>query len=245
MTMAATQESVVNNEPADSTIYRLINITRTYPTKKGTVHALRDVDLTINVGDFVTIQGPTGGGKSTLLQLLGALDRPSSGEIKLGSVDLSEASNASLTKIRAKQIGFVFQSFNLIPTLTAAQNVNTALEGRKLSKKERSVLVANALNRVGLEQRENHRPGELSGGQQQRVAIARAIVVKPQVLLADEPTGNLDEAMRDEILSVLETLNAEGLTIVAVTHDSAVAKRAHRRLHLENGKLREISDLAA
>lgn len=234
---AATLERAQGSAGAEP-IYRLAGVTRSYHVGAKEVQALAGVDLEIATGEFVTIQGPTGGGKSTLLQLLGALDRPTSGTVKLGDIDLARASNAQLTRIRAERIGFVFQSFNLIPTLTAHENVDTALEGRGIPKAERAVRVERALEHVGLAERAHHRQGELSGGQQQRVAIARAIVAEPRVLLADEPTGNLDESMRDEILALLEQLNAEGLTIVAVTHDSAVARRAHRRLRLEKGRIR-------
>ncbi len=224
---------------AGAILYRLKDVNKTYSVGSKTIDALKAVDLEISEGEFVAIQGPTGGGKSTLLQLLGAMDRPSSGSVELDGTDLGLSSNAALTRIRSNEIGFVFQSFNLLPTLTAEQNVNVALEGRNLSREERSIRVSEALNKMGLSDRANHRQGELSGGQQQRVAIARAIVAGPNVLLADEPTGNLDESMRDEILAILEELNTEGLTIVAVTHDSAVAKRAHRRLRLKNGSVTE------
>ena len=233
-------EQTVLPEPQPNELYQLTNITKSYKIGKKEITPLWGVELVITAGEFVTIQGPTGGGKSTLLQLLGALDRPDSGTITLSGVDLTAASAGALTKIRAERIGFVFQSFNLIPTLTAHENVDTALESRGLTAQERNERVRQALDRVGLGDRGGHRPVELSGGQQQRVAIARAIVARPQVLLADEPTGNLDEAMRDEILGVLESLNAEGLTIVAVTHDSAVAKCAHRRLRLADGKLHQL-----
>ncbi|WP_345803219.1 ABC transporter ATP-binding protein [Microbacterium sp. AZCO] len=221
--------------------YRLTGVTRTYQQKGRIVKALTGVDLEIAAGDFVTIQGPTGGGKSTLLQLLGALDRPSTGSVILGDTDIATASNAQLGRLRAEEIGFVFQGFNLIPTLTAHENVDMALEPLGLPGSERRERVTEALTHVGLADRADHRPGELSGGQQQRVAIARAIVKRPRVLLADEPTGNLDESMRDEILAVLETLNAEGLTLLVVTHDSAVARRARRRLRLERGTVRDIT----
>ena len=239
MTLTEHDVTASDNVTRPAGAYRLRNATRTYRTRATTVEAIRGVDLDIAAGDFATIQGPTGGGKSTLLQLLGALDRPTSGTLTLGSTDLSKAANAELTRVRAEQIGFVFQGFNLISTLTAQQNVDTALESRGLSSAERHDRVSEALARVGLAERADHRPMELSGGQQQRVAIARAIVARPSVLLADEPTGNLDEAMRDEILVLLEELNAEGLTIVAVTHDSAVARRAHRRLRLHRGTIHE------
>ncbi|TDN92365.1 ABC transporter ATP-binding protein [Microbacterium sp. BK668] len=226
---------------APAPLYRLSGVTRTYRQKGQPVTALAGVDLDIAAGDFVAIQGPTGGGKSTLLQLLGALDRPSSGSVVLGETDAATASGAQLGRLRAGEIGFVFQGFNLIPTLTARENVDMALEPLGLPRAERTARVAEALAHVGLADRAEHRPGELSGGQQQRVAIARAIVKRPRVLLADEPTGNLDESMRDEILAVLETLHAEGLTLVVVTHDSAVARRARRRLRLERGRISDIT----
>jgi len=228
--------------PTDTlTAYRLRGVTRTYRQRDTTVQALAGVDLDIAAGDFVTIQGPTGGGKSTLLQMLGALDRPSAGSVTLGDLDIARASNSDLSRVRAAEIGFVFQGFNLIPTLTAAENVDMGLEPLGLDRDERRRRVTEALERVGLADRRDHRPGELSGGQQQRVAIARAIAKQPRVLLADEPTGNLDESMRDEILEVLEGLNAEGLTLVVVTHDSAVARRARRRLRLAKGVVTDIT----
>jgi putative ABC transport system ATP-binding protein len=224
-----------------TTAYSLRGVTRTYRQRDRTVQALAGVDLDIAAGDFVTVQGPTGGGKSTLLQMLGALDRPTSGSVTLGDVDIAAASNAELGRMRAREIGFVFQGFNLIPTLTAAENVDMGLEPLGLDRAERRRRVTDALARVGLDDRADHRPGELSGGQQQRVAIARAVAKQPRVLLADEPTGNLDERMRDEILDVLEALNAEGLTLIVVTHDSAVARRARRRLRLAKGVVTDIT----
>ena len=220
---------------ATSVAYRLTGITKDYTRGGRRVRALDGVDLEIAQGEFVTIQGPTGGGKSTLLQLLGALDQPTTGSVVLGETDLAAASPAALGRARARDIGFVFQGFNLIPTLTAAENVEMGLEPLGLPRAERAARAADALERVGLAERADHRPGELSGGQQQRVAIARAIAKRPRVLLADEPTGNLDESMRDEILRVLEDLHAEGLTLIVVTHDSAVAARAGRRLRLAKG----------
>ena len=226
-------------EAASAPAYRISGVTRTYAQKGRTVHALAGVDLEIARGAFVTIQGPTGGGKSTFLQILGALDRPTAGRVELAGVDIASASDAELTRLRAHEIGFVFQGFNLIPTLTAAENVDMGLEPLRLPASERADRVAEALAHVGLAERGDHRPGELSGGQQQRVAIARAIAKRPTVLLADEPTGNLDESMRDEILQVLRRLNDEGLTLVVVTHDSAVARQAGRRLRLERGTVRD------
>ncbi|WP_299087182.1 ABC transporter ATP-binding protein [uncultured Microbacterium sp.] len=221
--------------------YRLAGVTKTYTQKGRVIRALTGVDVEIAQGDFVTIQGPTGGGKSTLLQPLGALDQPTDGHVLIGETDLAHATARDLERVRAVEIGFVFQAFNLIPTLTAAENVDMGLEPLGLASDERAARVAEALERVGLADRGDHRPGELSGGQQQRVAIARAIAKRPRVLLADEPTGNLDESMRDEILAVLEQLNAEGLTLIVVTHDSAVAARARRRLRLDKGTIRDIT----
>lgn len=238
-------------------MYELTNVTKTYTQGNRMVTALGKVNLSIPDGQMVAIQGPTGGGKSTLLQMLGALDRPSSGTISLGSAtagpaaeghtsaapaELSKLGEHRLGHIRAKQIGFVFQGFNLIPTLTAQENVETALAPLGVSGPERTQRAQRALASVGLAERGSHRPAELSGGQQQRVAIARALVKEPSVLLADEPTGALDEDTRDEIMGLLEELWRErGLTLIVVTHDSAVARRAQRRLHIKQGVVRELS----
>ena len=240
MTIIDTETHTNPDAPA-SVLYRLRGVGKTYTQKGRQVRALHDVDLEIAQGDFITIQGPTGGGKSTLLQLLGALDRPTVGSVVLGETDMATASNAALGVLRAREIGFVFQGFNLIPTLTAHENVDMGLEPLGLERAERARRVTEALAHVGLADRGDHRPGELSGGQQQRVAIARAIVKTPRVLLADEPTGNLDESMRDEILRLLEGLHDSGLTLIMVTHDSAVARRAKRRLRLERGSVRDIT----
>lgn len=240
MTITGTTDTASSTDAA-APLYRAAGVTRTYAQKGRTVKALTGVDLEIGSGEFVTIQGPTGGGKSTLLQLLGALDRPSSGSLTLGGTELASASSKELSRIRAEEIGFVFQGFNLIPTLTAAENVDMALEPVSLDRAERRRRVTEALAHVGLADRGDHLPTELSGGQQQRVAIARAIVKRPRVLLADEPTGNLDESMRDEILALLEGLCAEGITMIVVTHDSAVARRATRRLRLSKGTVHDIT----
>ncbi|MFD4538573.1 ABC transporter ATP-binding protein [Streptomyces bauhiniae] len=219
-------------------MYQLRNVTKTYTRGKGTVHALDGVDLTIGDGDRLVIQGPTGGGKSTLLQMLGGLDRPNSGEVVLDGTDLAKLSEARLTEVRSETIGFVFQSFNLIPTLTAQENVETALVPLGVKAKERRERAAEALTSVGLGERLTHLPSEMSGGQQQRVAIARALVKQPKVLLADEPTGNLDEGMRDEIMEVLERMWKEhGLTFVMVTHDSAIAKKVPRLATIRKGRI--------
>jgi putative ABC transport system ATP-binding protein len=221
-------------------MYELKNLTKSYDQSKRKVTALADVTLSIPAGQMVAIQGPTGGGKSTLLQMLGALERPTSGSVSLGGEVLSAMRDSRLAGIRAKEIGFVFQGFNLIPTLTAQENVETALAPLKLSSAERKSRASAALADVGLGDRGNHRPSELSGGQQQRVAIARALVKNPDVLLADEPTGNLDEETRDDIMNLLEGLwRDKGLTLIVVTHDTAVARRAERRLHIKQGKVTE------
>ncbi|MET9183694.1 putative ABC transport system ATP-binding protein [Streptomyces ambofaciens] len=219
-------------------MYELSGVTKHYTRGKATVHALDGVDLTIADGDRLVIQGPTGGGKSTLLQMLGALDRPSSGRIVLDGTDLATLPEARLTRVRSESIGFVFQSFNLIPTLTAQENVETALVPLGVKAKERREKAAEALASVGLGERLGHLPGEMSGGQQQRVAIARALVKQPKVLLADEPTGNLDESTRDEIMDVLDRMWKElGLTFVMVTHDSAIAKKAPRVATIRKGRI--------
>ncbi|MDR5699487.1 ABC transporter ATP-binding protein [Agromyces aerolatus] len=221
-------------------MYTLERVSKTYRQSTRTVHALKEVNLEIGAGQLVAIQGPTGGGKSTLLQMLGALDRPTDGRIVLGDAEISHLGDRRLGKIRAEEIGFVFQHFNLIPTLTAQENVEAALEPLGVPAAERRDRAAAALASVGLGERAGHLPGELSGGQQQRVAIARALVKEPLVLLADEPTGNLDEGTRDEIVGLLEGLwRDRGLTVVIVTHDSAVAARAERRLQLKNGTVTE------
>ncbi|WP_329118040.1 ABC transporter ATP-binding protein [Streptomyces sp. NBC_01465] len=219
-------------------MYELSGVIKRYAKGKKTVDALAGVDLTIEDGGRLVIQGPTGGGKSTLLQMLGGLDRPTAGSVVLDGVDLARLSEAKLTKVRSENIGFVFQSFNLIPTLTAQENVETALVPLGLKAKERRARAAEALESVGLGERFGHLPGEMSGGQQQRVAIARALVKKPKVLLADEPTGNLDEGMRDEIMDVLEGLwKDHGLTFIMVTHDTTLAKRAPRLATIRKGRV--------
>jgi len=219
-------------------MYKLTNVTKDYPKGRQTVHALRGVDLQIADGEWLAIQGPTGHGKSTLLQILGGLDRPSSGSVDFDGRDLAQLRETAMTKVRAQSIGFIFQTFNLIPTLSAQENVETALVPLRVSGASRKARAAEALSSVGLGDRLRHLPSELSGGQQQRVAIARALVKEPTVLLADEPTGNLDEDTRDEIIGLLEKLwQDSGLTLVLVTHDSSIARRAQRLGTMKNGKL--------
>jgi putative ABC transport system ATP-binding protein len=219
-------------------VYTLTNVTKNYAKGRSTVVALRGLNLVIDDGEWLAVQGRTGHGKSTLLQILGGLDRPSSGTVTFAGQDLAELREAQVTRLRATSIGFIFQTFNLVPTLSAAENVECALIPLRVRPAERHRRVTAALESVGLADRATHLPGELSGGQQQRVAIARALVKEPRVLLADEPTGNLDEDTRDEITSLLERLWRElGLTLVLVTHDSAVARRAQRVAIMANGRL--------
>src|SRR5439155_14436579 len=219
-------------------MYRLTDVTKDYPKGRGVVHALRGVDVVIEDGDWLAIQGPTGHGKSTLLQILGALDRPTSGTVELDGQDLTGLRESQLTKVRATSIGFIFQTFNLIPTLSAQENVEAALVPLGVGAGPRKERARQALAELGLDDRARHLPSELSGGQQQRVAIARALVKKPAVLLADEPTGNLDEGTRDEIMTLLEDLwRDRGLTLVTVTHDSSVARRAQQTAIMRNGLL--------
>ena len=219
-------------------MYKLTNVTKDYLKGRATVHALRGVNLEIADGEWLSIQGPTGHGKSTLLQILGGLDRATSGVVELDGRDLTKLGEGAMTEVRADSIGFIFQTFNLIPTLSAQENVETALVPLKVPSASRRTRAAEALASVGLGDRARHLPSELSGGQQQRVAIARALVKDPKVLLADEPTGNLDEDTRDEIIALLEKLWLDNkLTMVMVTHDSVVARRAQRLGLMRNGQL--------
>jgi putative ABC transport system ATP-binding protein len=219
-------------------MYKLTKVVKDYPKGRDVVHALRGVNLEIADGEWLSIQGPTGHGKSTLLQLLGGLDRATSGSVELAGRDLTKLGEGAMTQVRASSIGFIFQTFNLIPTLSAQENVETALVPLGVSNASRKSRAAEALASVGLADRARHLPTELSGGQQQRVAIARALVKAPKVLLADEPTGNLDEDTRDEIIGLLEKLwQDNGLTMIMVTHDSSVARRAQRLGTMRNGQL--------
>jgi putative ABC transport system ATP-binding protein len=220
-------------------VYELTGVSKVYNGGARTVHAVEGVDLTVTDGEWVAIRGRTGHGKSTLLNLLGALDRPTSGQVRLDGQDLARLGDAELTKVRATKIGFIFQTFNLVPTLSAAENVEAALIPLRVpGAAQRRRRVAAALDSVGLADRAGHLPSELSGGQQQRVAIARALIKEPKVLLADEPTGNLDEETRDEIIALMEKLWRErGLTLVLVSHDGAITRRAQRTAVMSRGHL--------
>jgi len=219
-------------------MYKLTNVVKDYSKGRATVHALRGVNLEIADGEWLAIQGPTGHGKSTLLQILGGLDRATAGTAELDGRELTRLGEGAMTEVRASSIGFIFQTFNLIPTLSAQENVETALVPLKVGAAARKARAAAALASVGLADRARHLPSELSGGQQQRVAIARALVKEPKVLLADEPTGNLDEDTRDEIIGLLEKMwQDNGLTMIMVTHDSSVARRAQRVGIMRDGQL--------
>jgi putative ABC transport system ATP-binding protein len=213
------------------------NLQRHYDMGGEVVQALRGIDLTIRKNEFVAVMGPSGSGKSTLMNLIGCLDSPTAGEYWLNGHRVSDLDDDELARIRNKEIGFVFQTFNLLPRATALNNVELPLVYAGLNAKERRTLATEALKRVGLADRMKHRPNELSGGQRQRVAIARALVNTPSILLADEPTGNLDSGTSGEILGLFDTLFHEGQTIVLVTHESDIAAHARRQVHLKDGRV--------
>ena len=213
--------------------------TRTYPMPAGDVHALRGVNLEVPAGDWLALMGPSGCGKSTLLHLLGAIDLPTSGRVTLEGEDTKGLDDGARTRLRLTRVGFVFQRFFLLPMLSAAENVLLPLLEARVPKAVREARVRELLDYVGLAGRADHRPSQLSGGEMQRVAIARALANRPRLLLADEPTGELDEATGDAIASLLARLHADGLTIVLVTHNPALAARARRTLHLRDGRIVE------
>ena len=226
-------------------IIEVEGLTKIYGSGEIAVAALDGVDLTIDEGDFVAIMGPSGSGKSTLMNILGCLDRPTSGHYWLGGEDVSELNKTQLARVRNHKIGFVFQSYNLLPRTSALKNVTLPLlyntnGSQRTSAAERETLALGALEMVGLADRVHHRPNELSGGQQQRVAIARALVNNPSIILADEPTGNLDTQSSEEILELLHQLHDGGVTIVVVTHESGIADHAERVIFLRDGQI--VSD---
>lgn len=226
-------------------LIRLTDVEKSYTRGKEKISIFNKLTMHIEQGDFVAIMGPSGSGKTTLLNLLGGTDRPDKGVIEFDGKHIEKLNEGQLTAWRASNVGFIFQFYNLMPILTAAQNVELPLLLTKLSPKKRRENVATALKIVGLEDRARHRPREMSGGQQQRVAIARAIVSDPKLLLCDEPTGDLDRATADEILGTLQLLNRDlGKTIIMVTHDAEAAKFAKRTLHLDKGRFNE-AELAA
>jgi putative ABC transport system ATP-binding protein len=215
------------------------DLSKTYFLGKITVPALKPTTITIKRGDYIAIVGPSGSGKSTFMNLLGCLDTPSSGHLFIEGTDVSQLSENRLAKIRREKIGFIFQKYNLIPTLNAKENVALSMSFAGIKLKERMKRAEKLLGLVDLSKRMDHKPSEMSGGEQQRVAIARALSNKPNIILADEPTGNVDTKAGDKIMSILEEINMEGETIIVVTHDPEVAKRARRDLQIQDGEVME------
>ena len=218
-----------------SAVLELRNVQQVYGVGDAAVHALRGIDLVVQQGDYVAIMGPSGSGKSTLMNVLGCLDVASSGVYELAGHDVAALGERELARVRNEEIGFIFQSFNLVNRMTALGNVELPLVYGGVRKRERRERAMEALKSVGLEARADHEPQELSGGQQQRVAIARALVTSPTLLLADEPTGNLDSTSTEEILAIFDRLSGEGRTIVIITHEDDVAGRAKRTIHVRDG----------
>jgi putative ABC transport system ATP-binding protein len=215
----------------------LRHISRLFQVGGETVHALDDVDITIESGEYVAVMGPSGSGKSTMLNILGLLDRPTAGTYLLDGTNTTDLDANAQARVRGEKVGFIFQTFHLVPRLTALENVELPMVLASRPGAERRARARELLTGVGLADRMDHRPDQLSGGQRQRVAIARAMVMKPALLLADEPTGNLDSASGKEVLDVLEKLNAVGLTLIVVTHDPLVGARARRRINMRDGKV--------
>ncbi|MDP2324939.1 MAG: ABC transporter ATP-binding protein [Gammaproteobacteria bacterium] len=216
---------------------RLAQLTRTFEVGDQLVRALDGVDLTVGAGEYISLMGPSGSGKSTLLNILGLLDRPTSGEYWLGDVQTSAMPDDKLADTRQREIGFVFQFFHLISRMSALENVELPLMLAGVPVAERRDRARTVLDRMGLGPRIDHRSNQLSGGERQRVAIARAVVMEPRILLADEPTGNLDSVSGGEVVKIVETLHEQGLTLIVVTHDPAIGERAHRRLYMRDGKI--------
>ena len=240
--MVGAADTSIDNARGDSTsappLVEIRNLTKYYQRGGQIIPVLVDIDLDVRLGDYLALMGPSGSGKSTLLNLIAGIDKPSGGTIKVGGVDIARLSDADLAAWRAAHVGFIFQFYNLMPVLTAFENIELPLLLAPLSKRERRERVNVGLALVGLTDRADHYPGELSGGQQQRVAIARALITDPTLIVADEPTGDLDRTTGEEILGLLERLNRElGKTILVVTHDPKAAEKAHRVVHLEKGVL--------
>jgi len=232
-------KSTIRNWVVGWAMIVLRDLWRTYHVGDSDVHALRDVNLEISRGDYLAVMGPSGSGKSTLLNILGCLDRPSSGDYSFDSRDVASLSDSERTQLRQSEIGFVFQFFHLLPRLTAQGNVELPMLFAGVSRAERRERAARALDSVGLSDRVHHRPDQLSGGQRQRVAIARAVVMKPGLLLADEPTGNLDRAAAAEVMELLTSMNEAGQTVVLVTHDPDVGARARSAVRMDDGEIVE------
>ena len=226
--------------PNAESLIELSGIERTFTLGDSKVHALRNVNLNASPGEYIAVMGPSGSGKSTLLNVIGLLDRPDTGTYKLEGRDVTTLKPDEQAKVRSRRIGFIFQIFHLVPRLTAAANIELPLTLAGVPAAERAKRVAQALMEYGLTDRAKHRPNELSGGQRQRVAIARATVQRPAVLLADEPTGNLDRVTGEEVVRLLEALNAQGMTLIVVTHDHVLGARARRQIRMEDGGI--VSD---
>lgn len=238
--MTNTKENIDNT--SSELLYELVELERSFSRGGITVKAVHGINLTISLGEMISLEGPSGSGKTTLLQLLGALDTPTKGSIRFGGRDLSGLNDRDLTRIRAEDIGFVFQHFNLIPTLTAQENVAIAMLPNHVHNRDRLTRAKELLDGVGLSHRLNHLPSRLSGGEQQRVAIARALANSPRVVIADEPTGNLDSDTASEVMTILQGLNSESrVTIIIATHDEDVARQASRRVRLRDGAVLEDS----
>ncbi|PCI22613.1 MAG: macrolide ABC transporter ATP-binding protein [Piscirickettsiaceae bacterium] len=215
----------------------LNHLEKTFQIGEQTVHALDNVSLNISSGEYIAVMGPSGSGKSTLMNILGLLDRADSGQYLLDGVNVSNLTEAERTRVRSEKIGFVFQSYHLIPRLTARENIELPMVLAGIAAKQRTLKVDEVLEKLSLVDRAHHSPNQLSGGQRQRVAIGRAIVMKPSILLADEPTGNLDSKSGAEVTQLLESLNEEGITLIVVTHDKAMGDRAKRQLHMLDGRI--------
>ena len=236
--MTADSEAVAAESAHRGSLVAIRGLTKHYVRGDQIIPVLVDINLDIDAGEFVALMGPSGSGKSTLLNLIAGIDKPSSGEIRVAGVDIAQLSEGDLAAWRATHVGFIFQFYNLMPVLTAFQNVELPLQLTTLSRRERRERVLHAMALVGLSDRMDHYPNELSGGQQQRVAIARALIADPTVIVADEPTGDLDRVTAEEILSLLDALNRElGKSIIMVTHDPKAAGKARRLIHLEKGVL--------
>lgn len=221
----------------DEPILRIRNLSKTYMQGKIPVHALSDVSFDVDKGEFLSIVGPSGSGKSTFLSMIGLLDRPTSGSVFIDGVEVTKAKDSEAPKIRREKIGFVFQHFNLIPTLSALENVDIAMRFARVPKSKRRERAIELLTQMGLRDRVNHKPSELSGGEQQRVAISRAMANNPAIILADEPTGEVDTKTRDMIVNLLKELSEKGQTIILVTHDTAVSARTNRIITMRDGKI--------
>ncbi len=219
----------------------LRNLRRDFQVGDQTVHALADINLRVAAGEYLAVTGPSGSGKSTLLNVLGLLDHPSGGHYLFEGRDTTTLDDQAQAELRNRRIGFVFQFFHLVPRLTARQNVELPMILAGIEPRERARRASHTLARLGMSDRVHHRPDQLSGGQRQRVAIARAVVMQPALLLADEPTGNLDQASGADVIRILEDLNQQGITLVVVTHDQSIASRAHRRVHIVDGRIDQDS----